>query len=364
MCPCEPPLAPTSGDLAEAERLDAQPERSPQRRAEAVVAWPDRIAVLCTVGSDAGEHTRLLALGDDGSVRGEHEAPGIGRALAALPGGGFAVAGEARGEARAYAPHLLRLDAAGTTASESRLGPSGVSGLTAVAVLVDGTTVAGGSRAGRGWLVAVDADLEPVWEDALGDEVVGLAALGDRFAAVAVEGRTTTALGTGIVALYGPDRRERGRAPLPAEPAALAATERVLVVVGHAGDSPGIWAAGIDATGEVTWQRELDAAGQGCRGRAVAPLPGGGVAVAGDARRGENRGAYVARLDDGGAPVWERPLDPAKGREEIVGGVAATADGDVVLAGTSTTIPSGAAAAQVRRFDGAGEIRWERVFGG
>jgi hypothetical protein len=360
----EPPLAPTADDLAEAERLDARWERAPQRRAEAVVAGPDGIAVLCTVGSGPGERAQLLTLDHDGSVRGEQESPGIGRALAALPRGGFAVAGEARGEERAYAPHLLRLDGAGAPAAERRVAPSGVSGLAAVAVLPDGTIVAGGSRDGRGWLVAVDSDLEPVWEDELGDEVVGLAALGDGFAAVAVTGRTTTTLGTGILAVYGPDRRERERAPLPAEPAALAATERVLVAVGHIGDAPRVWAAGIDDAGECVWQRELDATGQGCRGRAVAPLPGGGAAVAGDARRGENRGAYLARLDGDGALDWERALDPAEGREEIVGGVAATADGDVVLAGTSTAIPSGAAAAQVRRFDGAGELRWERVFGG
>ena len=291
------------------------------------MAGPDGVVVLCTVGSSAGERTRLLALGHDGSVRGEHESPGIGRALAALPSGGFAVAGEARGDERAYAPYLLRLDAAGAPAAERRLGPSGVSGLAAVAVLADGTVVAGGSRAGRGWLVAVDSDLEPVWEDELGDEVVGLAALGDGFAAVAVTGRTTTTLGTGILAVYGPGRRERGRAPLPAEPAALAATEGVLVAVGHIGDAPRAWAAGLDSAGESAWQRELDATGQGCRGRAVAPLPGGGAAVAGDARRGENRGAYLARLDGDGEPGWERALDPAEGREEIVGGVAAIADG-------------------------------------
>jgi hypothetical protein len=57
-------------------------------------------------------------------------------------------------------------------------------------------------------------------------------------------------------------------------------------------------------------------------------------------------------------------LDPAAGEEEIVGGVAATEDGDVVLVGTSTAIPSGGASAVVRCFDGVGELRWERVFGG
>jgi hypothetical protein len=372
MSPCDPRLAPAHDDLAEAQRIDERHARSPQQRAEAVVVGDGGITVLCSAGAGEDEHTLLLDLAHDGTMRGERHYPprqGVGRAIAAVRGGGFVVAGEARGEPRAYAPHLMRLDAGGEPGAERSLGAAGVDGFAAVAVLSDLSTVAGGARSGHGWLVTVDADLRPNWEAALErvDEVVGLTELADGFAVVAVLERSTTTLGMTRVAAYGPDRRERWHRRLPTEgrgePAAVAAGEH-LVVVGHAddGDATRVWAVALGAAGEVAWERRLDAAGEGCRGRAVAPLPDGGVAVSGDARRGENRGAYVARLHGDGTVAWERAFDPRQGHEEVVGGVAAADNGDIVVVGVATAIPSGVAAAQVRRLDGAGALLWQRTF--
>jgi outer membrane protein assembly factor BamB len=359
----DPGLAPSREDLAAAERIEQEQERAPQQRAEAVAVGEEAIRVLCSAGSGAREHTVLLELAHDGTVRGERRyAPpqGVGRAIAATRDGGFVVAGEARGEQRAYAPHLIRLDAHGDVVADHSLGPAALDGLTAVAVLDDGSIVAGGVRSGGGWLVEVHDDLRAMWEATLGDEVAGLAPVGGGFAAAAVLGRSTTALGTTEVAAYGPDRRERWRTGLAGEPAALAGAQRV-VVAGHVDDETGtrLWAAALDAAGEIAWECRLDA-GDGGRGRALAALPGGGVVLAGDARRGEHRGAFAARLDDDGTVAWARALDPPAGREEVLTGVAATDDDGAVLVGVTTAVASGGAAATVRRLDATGAPVWDR----
>ena len=71
-----------------------------------------------------------------------------------------------------------------------------------------------------------------------------------------------------------------------------------------------------------------------------------------DSKSGRRIGSGVAYAD-------ARPIVPGRVAADIdlINGLAQWDN-------EGTAIPSGAAAAQVRRFDGAGELRWERVFGG
>ena len=70
------------------------------------------ITVLCSANPMGdGEQTRLIRLSDGGDVRWErHCAPehGAGRAIAAMPNGGFAIAGDVQRSELEYQAQLLQ----------------------------------------------------------------------------------------------------------------------------------------------------------------------------------------------------------------------------------------------------------------
>src|SRR5258708_1069893 len=90
--PMENALAPTSEDLEQGYG-GGDPNLGGQQGGEAVVVGPGGITVLCTANPKGdGEHTWLIRLADDGTVGWQRHYPasqGVGRAIAALPGGGF-----------------------------------------------------------------------------------------------------------------------------------------------------------------------------------------------------------------------------------------------------------------------------------
>ncbi len=370
------PIAPTRADLTQVYRSH-DPRLAGHQQAEAVVAGAGGITVLCSANPGGeGEHTWLLRLADDGSARWERHydpALGTGCAIAAPPGGGFVVAGEVRRSELEYEGQLIRLDADGRVLASGSFGPRGATGFTAVTVVHDGSTLAGGTARWKGWLVRAAGARRVSWELLIDDvdEVVGLAALPDGgFALAASQERSTTGLGRTRLAVFAGDGHVRWWKDLPpsgrAEPAALAARpDGGLVTVGHRlaseHEAAQLWVVRVDPAGEVAWERLLGSADEDLRGRAVVLLADGGVVVAGDAPRAGGRGVRVVRLAADGTTAWERAFGGMR-EHSLARGLAHTNDGGLVLVGSTTAQGPGRTNAWILRLDGDGRQLWERVF--
>jgi hypothetical protein len=146
-----------------------------------------------------------------------------------------------------------------------------------------------------------------------------------------------------------------GERPWPSSVDAIRATaEGTFLIAGTLSVSTEVarlWLAELDGDGEPLWQRTL-ADGEG-RDASISLARDDDILLA---FRAEDA-VWLARLDRSGAPRWAR-----RGAASGAGGfysleVVETTDGDVVLVATL------AAGAVVVRLDGAGGLRWERVFG-
>jgi hypothetical protein len=139
------------------------------------------------------------------------------------------------------------------------------------------------------------------------------------------------------------------------------------------------WVVRIDQQGEKLWEQSFGGSTADFL-YDVQPMPDGGFALIGASRSGvdgnksaTNNGNYdlwVVRLDPAGNKIWDRGFGGSlydEGREAVV-----TADGGLLLAGTSHSPPSGnkesenfgAADYWLVRLDAAGNKLWERTFGG
>ena len=371
-------IAPSRDDLEQAYRMP-DPNFAGHQEAEAVVVGIDGITVLCSTNPKGeGEHTWLIQLADDGSTRWErHYAPGqgTGRAMAALPGGGFVIAGDVQRSEMEYQARLMRVDAGGGVIATGTFGPRGATGFVAVVILSDGLTFAGGTARRKGWLLRADNDLRASWDLTIDDvdNVNGLASLADGgFAMVATQEKLTVAHGMTRLTAFAGDQRLRWQKRLPTtgrgEPAALAAfPDGGLVAVGHRAaserDTAQLWVVRVDMAGEVAWERLHGRADEERRGRAIVPLPDGGVAVAGDALRDGRRGLRVVRLVADGTVAWERPYGGGKHEYDVARGLAQTSDGGLVLVGLTTAKGPGKTNVWIMRLDGDGRLLWDRVFG-
>ncbi|TMQ15628.1 MAG: hypothetical protein E6J90_25160 [Deltaproteobacteria bacterium] len=373
--PMENALAPTREDLEHAYRTH-DPNLAGHQSAEGVVVGRDGITVLCSANPKGdGEHTWLIRLGDDGTVIWQrHYAldQGTGRAIAALPGGGFAIAGEIQRTAMEFQAYLLRTDGDGQSATGAAFGPRGVTGFTSLAVLDDGSLLAGGSAGDHGWLVRVDPALHAAWDAPLGDvdDVAGVAPLAGGFAMVARRERSTTGFGLTRAVVFDADRHPRWHVQLPAsgrgEPAALTRlSDDSIAIVGHHAasdrDKAQIWVARVTGPDQIAWQRMLGSPDEERRGRAIVALPDGGVAVAGDALRDGARSLRIARLTPDGGVVWERAFGGTG--QAVARGLARTADGGFVLVGSTTAKGAGKTNVWILRLDGDGRLIWDRAFG-
>jgi hypothetical protein len=371
-------ITPTVGDLAEAYRAH-HPELAGHQQAEGVCIGPEGITVLCSANpAGDSEQTRLIRLSDDGDVRWERQcAPehGAGRAIAALPNGGFAIAGDVQRSDLETQAQWLHVDAEGQVVASRSFGPRGVTGFAAVTVLEDGSLLAGGMADGRGWLLCVDDALRTRWELPLADvdSVRGLARVADHgFVLAASQDMSTTQLGMTQLALFTGEPQPRWRRRLPAsgrgEPAALTAlTADSLVVVGHHSanerDAARCWVLRLDSAGHPLWDRLLGPDDEEQRGRAVAALADGGVLVAGDGFRDGRRGLRVARLAADGSAAWERRYGGGERAQDVAHGIACAADGGFVLVGSTMSKGPGKTNAWVLRLDGGGGLVWDRAFG-
>jgi hypothetical protein len=134
------------------------------------------------------------------------------------------------------------------------------------------------------------------------------------------------------------------------------------------------WVVRTNSVGEMLWQRALGGSGVDAA-RAVVQTMDGGFVVAGTvgSSNGDLAGipgagqAWVLKLDDAGAILWQRRLG---GGTASCWALEQMSNGDILVAGTSTTAPSnpGCTAqgsnAWVVKLNSSGTYLWERCYGG
>lgn len=134
-----------------------------------------------------------------------------------------------------------------------------------------------------------------------------------------------------------------------------------LAVVGHSRSFSGHydgWFLGLDRSGEERWQRVLGGR-ESEQAYGVVPAPGGGVVIVGQTRsRGHGESdLWLVRLDAAGEVVWDRTIGgPANDRGRAI---AALPDGDVAIAGFATVQPDNGRDLYVARVDAEGGIVWQ-----
>jgi hypothetical protein len=225
----------------------------------------------------------------------------------------------------------------------------------------------------RGWLLLTDSSFRASWEVpiASADDVCGVTAIGETsFAIIATEEKTTTALGKARCAVFTGSRELLWQIQIPrdgrGELAALGALpDGDLIAVGHYAakqrDATRLWVVRLAPGGTIVWERLLGPQNEERRGRAIATLSDGSIAVAGDALRANRRGLRVARLAADGAVIWEWS-DEAQHEHSEAHGVAGTTDGGLVLVGSTAATGQGPLCARVLRLTGDGNLVWDRIF--
>ena len=207
------------------------------------------------------------------------------RAAAWLPDGHLVAVGEAAVAGRSgplghslYRGLIVLLDANARMVAQQVLGPPGATGFTTVAV-GDGKVIAGGTKGGMGWLVALrPGDLGVLSEGAM-PEWAGIAAMAAHADQVVIGGEAgarTVGLGRGfVVALDEETRALRWRWDA-GEAAGSAITHIVRVATGwmalgtieEAGQRQA-WLVALDDEGHERWQRTLSVEAQVAGGCAL-----------------------------------------------------------------------------------------------
>jgi hypothetical protein len=281
------------------------------------------------------------------------------------------IAGDLQRSLMEYQGHLLRVGPDGGPVTGASFGADG--SFNAIAVLGDGSILAGGTAHWKGWLLQVTGAMNSTWESPLADvyavsALVPLASGG--FAIAARRAMSTLGLDYTQFSTFSSDQHVRWQNQLPAtgrgEPAALAALpDGGLVAAGRysaaeRGD-PQMWVVRLSGSGEVLWENLLGRADEVQYGAAIVALADGGFAVAGAAQRDDHRGLRVARLAGDGKVIWEHSYG-GEGRDEATG-LASTTDGGFVLVGSTMSKGPGKTNVWILRLDRDGRIVWDRVFG-
>ena len=123
------------------------------------------------------------------------------------------------------------------------------------------------------------------------------------------------------------------------------------------------WVLRLDAAGNLVWDRTFGAAVEDTAA-ALIVLADGGLAVAGIT---ESKGAggldvWVLRLDAAGNLLWDRTFGGADW--DAAQALTALPDGGFALAGWTRSKGAGAGDAWVLGLDATGGLVWERTFGG
>lgn len=245
-------------------------------------------------------------------------------AVAALPDGGFAVAGYTSSKGAGDEDFwLVRTDAGGALAWDETFGGAGRDEARAMTALPDGgfalagLTYSQGAGARDAWLVRTDAEGAVQWEQTYGgtanDEAFSVAAVPDGGFAL---GGVTFSKGQG------------------------------------GGD---FWLVRTDASGAVLWEQTYGG-GDRDEGHAVAVLPDGGFALGGFTRSlgAGLRDFWLVRTAADGAVLWTEPCGGAAWDEAY--GLAVLPDGGLALVGYSESFGAGWRDFWLVRTDAAGHV--------
>lgn len=370
-------LSMTKDDLEQAYQV-RDPLFGGHQSARGVAVGPEGVTVLAHADLSGGaEHTWVLRLNFDGEVVWErHYDPkyGIGNAIVRHAQGEFVIAGEVKRSAMAFQASLLHITATGSIIRAASFGPPGVTGFNSVQYRENGALLAGGSAAGKGWFLTIDAELRNPGEHIIAvDDIdsIRLLSSGD-IAALSTAEWSTTGFGRAKLSSIAPDGQVLWQRELPTSgrgnPSALVVRQDGALAVGNGAENANapthVWLAHCDNAGLVTWEHSVANA----RGWAAVAVSDG-YAVAGDLTSSDSESIqHIWRLDDDGRvladQLWSRRnlgsgLDKIR---EFVRDLATTSDGGLILVG-STTRGAGKTNVWVVRLDPDGKLLWERIFG-
>lgn len=298
----------------------------------------------------------------------------LGRAIAALPGGGLIIAGEEQVAVGRFQGWLLALSPEGDVLWEQTPGHGVMNGLNAVSVLEDGSIIAGGDQDGVGWVVRMDPRGQQLWEANLPrlEHVTALVSLpAQRVAVLGTAETATVGLGSSRLFLLESDGRAAGEKRLPIEgrgelDALALLADGGLVATGRRSrpDSTdwSLWVVRMDSRGETLWEHvsegiQMEAV------RAVTAFSDGGIVVVGSSWREPltDQEAKVWRFSADGSLLWQQTYGGAENDEGD--GIAHLADESLVVVGT--TLSQGAGKTDLWTFGltPEGQLLWEETFG-
>jgi hypothetical protein len=121
---------------------------------------------------------------------------------------------------------------------------------------------------------------------------------------------------------------------------------------------------GISAADAQTWARSYGGSGDEFVFRGVVAGSDGGYLIAGltnSSGAGKND-VWIIKLDDDGSIAWQKTFGGVRNEEPR--SVQATSDGGYVVAGPTNSFGAGANDMWVLKLDAAGDIQWEKTYGG
>jgi uncharacterized delta-60 repeat protein len=299
-----------------------------------------------------------------------------GRAVAALPDGGLVAAGSTIGKGPGIKNACVaRFDASGTVVWEKTYGGAGISQAHFVAALPDGGfAVAGHANRKDAWIIRLDAEGALLWERRFGGTWSNHAALmpdGGLAVAGALGRRAESGMppfgGNGWVVrlsssgnliwerLVGESGMVLTSVAALADGGIIAAGVNVDTLIHQE------WLFRFDADGKLLGEKII-AAGESRQAQTIATLPDGGCAVAGSLapEKGTSaRKAWVARFDAGMNLLWDKTYGNRLG-----GTITALPDGGFALAGIKDRGRFGLFDAWVARLEANGNLVWEETYGG
>ncbi|MFZ5516935.1 MAG: LamG-like jellyroll fold domain-containing protein [Candidatus Zhuqueibacterota bacterium] len=144
--------------------------------------------------------------------------------------------------------------------------------------------------------------------------------------------------------------------------------DRGFVIAGYTASfgagSKDVFVIKLSETGEMQWEKTFGGADSDV-GKAVCELPDGSLLVAGyteSAGAGEED-VYAIKLNSAGDELWSKTF--GRNRSEMGAACCCTADGNIVIAGSTGTEPfsSGNMDYYLFKIDPAGNVLWEKAFG-
>ncbi len=296
----------------------------------------DIIIVGNTFGFGAGgSDFWVLCLSENGSIIWQKTFGGsdddYANAVAIAPNGDIIVAGDTSSFGNGgWDTLVIRLDGRGNVKWEKTYGGEDDEYANAVAIAPNGDIITAGSTSSFGagnadiWVMRLNANGNVKWQMTYGgpkdDEAYGVA---------------LTSGGDIIVSGY---------------------TESF-----GAGDWDA-WILRLSGNGDVIWQKTYGGK-KSDEINAVTPASNGDIIVAGDTSSFGAGGSdfWVLRLSGNGKPEWSRTYGGKK--DDYANAVALTPNGDIIVAGGTYSFGAGGKDLWILSLDGKGNVEWEKTYG-